>query len=335
MKRKTGGKGLSLPDVIVDATTDESPVISIPKQPEPASHGVETPVLSELGELMSAVAQSAAVTEDRSGRSPSQPGVGPYPQTSPGSLSDTLAAASHSPPASSLSETPAFQPSMALQRLLRNSRTAASMGVVGGLAGFLALALLVFQERMPMATNVSPFNWNPNPHLMSNRITNLALAHLDGLAQQSRPFGEALKLVAQALPSDPELLSLAHQLEPYALGGVLSRENLQEKFGEMVQTWQTEHRIGLLRWFGRRVYSLFVSTTSTTEQSERALYSAQVRIQERDLRGVLDALGMMNGEDVKSFRPWMEGVRNRLAMESILDKLRSRGTKPPSGLGVL
>ena len=156
----------------------------------------------------------------------------------------------------------------------------------------------------------------------------MVLLQIREAVDQARPF-PAEYTALKALAHDPDLVATAETLAEAAQSGVASRAVLSERLSELAgQVATATEPPPEADWGAQALARLRALVTirridgASQTGPEAAVSGAQAALARGDLAGAVAVLDPLTGANAEAARPWLRMARERLAVETALDRLR-------------
>jgi len=166
----------------------------------------------------------------------------------------------------------------------------------------------------------------------------MVLLQIREAVDQGRPFPAEYNAL-KALARDPDLVAAAEPLADAAQSGVPSRAVLSKRLSELAGQVATATQASPESDWGAQALArlralVTIRRIDGTSQTgpEAAVSGAQAALARGDLAGAVAALDSLTGANAQAAHPWLRMARERLAVETALDRLRQLlGAKIGSG----
>jgi hypothetical protein len=156
----------------------------------------------------------------------------------------------------------------------------------------------------------------------------MVLLQIREAVDQARPFPAEYNAL-KALARDPDLVAGAQPLAETAQSGVPSRAVLSKRLSELAgQVATATEPPPVSDWGAQALARLRALVTirridgASQTGPEAAVSGAQAALARGDLAGAVAALDPLTGANAEAARPWLRMARERLALETALDRLR-------------
>ena len=156
----------------------------------------------------------------------------------------------------------------------------------------------------------------------------MVLLQIREAVDQARPFAAEYNAL-KALARDPDLVAGAQPLAETAQSGVPSRAVLTKRLSELAgQVATATEPPPVSDWGAQALARLRALVTirridgASQTGPEAAVSGAQAALARGDLAGAVAALDPLTGANAEAARPWLQMARERLAVETALDRLR-------------
>jgi len=156
----------------------------------------------------------------------------------------------------------------------------------------------------------------------------MVLLQIREAVDQARPFPAEYGAL-KALARDPGLVASAEPLAEAAQSGVPSRAVLAKRLSELAgQVATATEPPPVSDWGAQALARLRALVTirridgASQTGPEAAVSGAQAALARGDLAGAVAALDPLTGANAEAARPWLQMARERLAVETALDRLR-------------